>query len=227
MARDREPANPAKDAPRKGGRSKTRHRQLSQARAEETRARILQKAREVFAEHGFVGANIREIAREAGTTHSMVTYHFGTKDQLWREALRDMFALLRKYVFEPLPDDLSPRDRFIAITRGYTRYCAEHPEHARLTIAETIRGGERLDWLIEEFVKRDHASVLPMIEELMREGEVNRMPVPSFLYSYVGMVQMPFALAKEARGSMEYDFMQEAAIDAHAEAVLTLTLINY
>jgi AcrR family transcriptional regulator len=65
-----------------------------QARAEETRARILQKARDAFAEMGFAGASIRDIAREAGVTHSMITYHFGTKDGLWREAVRDMFALI-------------------------------------------------------------------------------------------------------------------------------------
>ena len=67
-----------------------RHRKLSQVRAEETREAILQKAREAFAEHGFAGASIRDIAVEAGTTHSMIRYHFGTKDQLWREAVRDI-----------------------------------------------------------------------------------------------------------------------------------------
>jgi AcrR family transcriptional regulator len=52
------PAKPEQTAPRR--------RQPVQLRAEETRARILQKARDAFAELGFEGASIRDIAREAG-----------------------------------------------------------------------------------------------------------------------------------------------------------------
>lgn len=201
-------------------------RKLSQNRAEETRDRILEKARDAFAEHGFAGANVRDIAREAGTTHSMITYHFGTKDQLWRAAVRDMFQHIREEVFEPVEqeDHDSIAERFASMTRRYAAYCARHPEHARITIQETIRGGERLDWMVQEFVKADHASA-DWLQDLMDEGLVPRMPPESLLYIYVGMMQLPFVLAKEAQ-ALGYDFESEAGIERHAESVLKLMLRN-
>lgn len=200
-----------------------RHRKLVQVRAEDTRARILQKAREHFAEYGFAGANVRDIAADAGTTHSMIRYHFGTKDQLWREAVRDMFALLLKSL--PQPDaSLSPRERLARSIKSYARYCAEHPEHARITFAETIRGGERLQWMVDEFVKEDHSIVMPWLEEVMEAGIVPKVPILSFLYAYVGMMQLPFVLANEAKLAANYDFLSEEAIESHAEAVIALLM---
>lgn len=205
--------------------SPARHRQLRQSRAEETRARILQKAREAFAEHGFDGANVREIAREAETTHSMITYHFGGKEQLWREAVRDMFVLLDQRLDGIVErSDLSAREKLVLLTRTYGHYCAEHPEHARITIAEAIRGGERLEWMVDEFVKTSHATGSSVLQAVIDEGIVPRVPLASFIYAYVGMLQLPFVLAKEAQRALSYDFMSEKAIEAHADAVVALLL---
>ena len=195
-----------------------------QARAEETRARILQKARDAFAEMGFAATSIRDIAREAGVTHSMITYHFGTKDELWRAAVRDMFALIEKQVFAPGADDpaLSDEQRFRLLLRRYVRYCAQHPEHARITIAETIRGGERLDWMIDAFVKANHAGFTPCLEALMQAGSLPRVSLVSLHYAIVGMAQLPFVLAREAQGAFGYDFAAQEAIEDHADAILAL-----
>jgi hypothetical protein len=54
---------------------------------EASRAAILEAAREVFAERGYAGATIREIARRAGVTHGLVMRHFGAKERLLLEAL--------------------------------------------------------------------------------------------------------------------------------------------
>jgi hypothetical protein len=54
---------------------------------EASRAAILEAAREVFAERGYAGATIREIARRAGVTHGLVMRHFGAKERLLIEAL--------------------------------------------------------------------------------------------------------------------------------------------
>lgn len=197
----------------------------SQARAQETRGRILQCAREAFAQHGFSAANVRDIAREAGTTHSMITYHFGTKDQLWRESVRDMFELLRRQVFDVVAAEefASIEERVRRITTLYARYCAQHPEHARITIAETITGGERLRWMIDEYVRHNHADAR-WLQELMDAGITPRMPFESLLYAYVGMIQMPFVLAREAELVGNYDFTSDEAIERHAAAVLALLM---
>ncbi len=55
--------------------------------SEKTRARLVEAAREVFAQHGFQGATVREICRRADANVAAVNYHFGSKDGLLSEAL--------------------------------------------------------------------------------------------------------------------------------------------
>ncbi|KAF1055361.1 MAG: HTH-type transcriptional regulator BetI [Stenotrophomonas maltophilia] len=52
-----------------------------------TREAILASACEAFAQHGYEGAGVREIAAGAGVTAMLVNRYFGSKEQLFREAV--------------------------------------------------------------------------------------------------------------------------------------------
>ena len=69
---------------------------------EETRERIVEAAIECFAERGFRGASTREIARRAGTNQGLITYHFRSKDELWRAAADRIFGPLQTSLGERL-----------------------------------------------------------------------------------------------------------------------------
>lgn len=53
-----------------------------------TRDRILHTAIGLFAKHGFEGCSVKMICDQAGVNISSVSYHFGGKDQLYQECLR-------------------------------------------------------------------------------------------------------------------------------------------
>jgi TetR/AcrR family transcriptional regulator, regulator of cefoperazone and chloramphenicol sensitivity len=59
--------------------------------ADSTRTRLLKAAAEVFAEHGYENATIRQICTRADANVALVNYHFGDKLELYTEVLR--FAL--------------------------------------------------------------------------------------------------------------------------------------
>lgn len=54
----------------------------------ETREAILAAAQAAFTEHGYAGATIRGVAREAGVDQALVLHFFGSKDGLFEAALR-------------------------------------------------------------------------------------------------------------------------------------------
>ncbi len=56
--------------------------------AESTRTRLLKAAAEVFAEHGYESATIRQICTRANANVALVNYHFGDKLELYTEVLR-------------------------------------------------------------------------------------------------------------------------------------------
>ena len=57
-------------------------RKITQARAHETRSRILTGAAEAFAEHGFAGATIADIMTRSGVTKRALYFHFDTKEEV-------------------------------------------------------------------------------------------------------------------------------------------------
>ncbi len=73
-----------------------RKMRAQQQRALATRAAILNAAIAEFAERGFEGASIRRIADRTGLQHPLITYHYRSKDILWRAAAEHAFTRIRE-----------------------------------------------------------------------------------------------------------------------------------
>lgn len=93
--------------------------------SQDTRRRLLEAALIVFAEKGFDGAGIREIAERAKANSAMVQYHFKGKEGIYLEALRFAFEQGPKWIhdLEPLPpaDESEPRPKTIQRLHEYIR----------------------------------------------------------------------------------------------------------
>lgn len=57
---------------------------------EESRARILEAAGRLFADRGFDGVSVREMAREAKVNAAAINYHFGGKEALYHGVLKKL-----------------------------------------------------------------------------------------------------------------------------------------
>ena len=66
------------------------------ANAEETRARILNVASELFARNGEDGVSVRTIARESGLSVAMVNHYFGSKHGLYEACIDQMYIELNR-----------------------------------------------------------------------------------------------------------------------------------
>jgi len=75
----------------------------------DTRSRLMEAALLVFAEKGFDGAGIREIAERAKANSAMVQYHFGGKEGLYQESLRYAFEQ-GQHQIDVLPRPPAPTD---------------------------------------------------------------------------------------------------------------------
>src|SRR6266480_4630815 len=105
-------AKKAKVASTAGRRWHPRKR-VEQQRSLETRASILNAAIAEFAERGFKGASIRAIADRLGLQHPLITYHYRTKDILWRASAQHALAQIRTEwdISVPEGSELSPLAR--------------------------------------------------------------------------------------------------------------------
>ena len=207
--------------------TKQRGRPARDARSvEETRDVILQAALTLFSERGFEGVALRDIGARAGVEHSLVRYHFTDKATLWRAALRKLIdkmnderaASWRATRGQPLID------RFKQYLRDYVRYCAHHPEHARIMVHETVGDSDRTAWIADEIVRPQHRAGRKTLTMLMDEGHLPRMEPRHLIYMIAAAAQAPFTLAGEVRHAYGVDTSTDAEIEAHADALIATFL---
>lgn len=206
-------------APRRRGRPARTARPV-----EETRAAILQAALKLFSERGFEGAALRDIAALAQVEHSLVRYHFKDKDALWRAALRHLIDHMNATMGESwrATRGRPAVERFERFVRDYVRYCAQHPEHARIMVQEAVGQNDRVAWIAEEIVRPQHRGFARLLETLMAEGHLPRVPVRSLIYILSAAAQTPFTLAGEVAAVYGIDTATEAEIEAHAQTLIDL-----
>lgn len=70
--------------------------------ADDTRNRLIDAAGQIFADKGFKSANIREICQQARANVAAINYHFGDKEQLYLEAVRQAYRTCAAQT--PLPE---------------------------------------------------------------------------------------------------------------------------
>jgi AcrR family transcriptional regulator len=108
-------------------------RRLSAARRREV---IEAAATELFAERGYGGASIEEIARRSGVTPPVVYDHFSSKLDLYRQLLEGHFAQLRKIWGRDFPGDDPLGDRVARSVDAWFSYVEESPGAAKLLFRE-------------------------------------------------------------------------------------------
>ncbi len=75
-------------------------RQPKQARARETRRRILNAAAVVFAKNGYAASAVEDVLKESGTTRGALYFHFASKEDLARAVIEEQTSLLPPHVAE-------------------------------------------------------------------------------------------------------------------------------
>ena len=72
------------------------------------RERLLDRAIDYVAQHGLSDVSLRTLAAALGTSHRMLIFHFGSKEQLWVEIVRTVEARQRDLLADILPDPEQP-----------------------------------------------------------------------------------------------------------------------
>ena len=111
----------------------------------ETRQRILDTALRRFAEHGYAGTSVRDLAEELGLTKAAVHYHFAAKGQIVQALLEPMIeqfdgglARLEQEPAEPRAVLLEVRD-VLAAYGPVLQVCATDPSVAEPGAALHVR----------------------------------------------------------------------------------------
>lgn len=94
---------------------------------------VKQAALQLFAEKGFDGTGIRDIASKAGVTTATLYHYMGAKDDLLIQIIREGMQVLIADGVEALRDaGDGPAERLAALVRAHVHYHARNPQLAQV-----------------------------------------------------------------------------------------------
>jgi TetR/AcrR family transcriptional regulator len=128
--------------------------------------RILDAASSVFAEAGFAGARIDEIAARAGVNKAMLYYHVGDKRALYTAVFLRNLERVQAAVDEALTAPGSARFRLESVITALTKVVQKLPDHPRIVLREIASGAGDLP---PEVLAR-MLEVVDVVRRLLEEG---------------------------------------------------------
>jgi AcrR family transcriptional regulator len=155
------------------------------------RTRLLQSAADTFAETGYEGTSLRLIAENAHVSFQLISYYFGSKDDLWRATVGDLFD---RYVESgkltfTVSSDI--HDQFRGHLRFLLAHMLERPQLRKIWIQEHLAGGERYEQVIKPKVRQLHEKLsLPYFTEVVRLGIVTRFSPEETAIIWGAIVQL-------------------------------------
>jgi AcrR family transcriptional regulator len=134
--------------------------------AERTQREILDVATAEFAERGFAGARVDEIAARTRTT--MIYYYFGSKERLFVAVLERAYATIRAAEQTIAVDHLEPVSAIRRLAELTFDHHESHPEFIRLVSIENIHRAEHIAGR-SDFAGQNSPAI-ELIERILERG---------------------------------------------------------
>ena len=135
---------------------------------------ILDAALRAFAERGYDGTSVREVARSLGVSHNLIPQRIGSKDDLWYAAVERGFAALSVALVTAIAelDEADDLDRLRALVVRFIEANSANPALLRIITQEAAAPGPRLDHLFTTYIGPVHEFGSDLLRRLKASGEV-------------------------------------------------------
>ena len=139
----------------------------------DVRTQILTQATRLFAERGYDGTSVQEIADAVGIRKPSLLYHFRSKDELRENVIAEMLAHWNA-VLPGLLLKASTEERFDATMEALTEFFIADPDRARLFLRETLDRPDSMKAMLGQFVRPWVNLLAEQLERAKAQGLVRR-----------------------------------------------------
>lgn len=161
------PPGPDPDAgDRAGAAAEPRARSfIEQARREQ----IVRAAIETIAEVGYAKASFAQIAKRAGISPALISYHFRGKDQLLAQVVADVTAAMERAIVDATEDAQSYSSALRGVIETQIRYFGSHTSEM-VAVGEIYRQNRHDPAAHEQYESRRELT-LTELEGMFKEGQ--------------------------------------------------------
>lgn len=146
--------------------SKMINKEKEQNKTNATVQQIMTAARAVFAENGYSGTSMDQIARRAAVNKATLYYQIGDKDTLYANVIHQVIGNVAQNISRAVGHAQSPEDKLEAYIFCIAQTVENNPEIPAIMMREIASGGAHLPCV----VIKDVSSVINILMDIMKEG---------------------------------------------------------
>lgn len=148
-----------------------------------TKDKIFDVAIDLFADKGFKGTSVREIANALGLTEGAVYRHFSSKDEI----LESIFAYAKEQIYTPLPIEqtlgtLQGQSIFRGLLEPLPNIIMEDPylrKISRIMFNEMNQNEKIGQYYLNEYINKSNDYMITLFEKCMEVGSIRQCDVKS------------------------------------------------
>jgi len=182
--------------------------------SKDSRTAILRAALRTFACDGYDGASLPKIARAADVAPPLIYYHFGSKENLWRDTVDFSLGQLLRQVttISDATRSLVALDRLRSLLEAFSLFAAEFPDQFSMIIAEARSDSDRFAWVNENYTSELFGLVTETLEEAQKAGIVRDLDVENLATMLFGAIFTRFAVGRHQKQGKNSREVSEAYV---------------
>jgi TetR/AcrR family transcriptional regulator len=202
------------------GRVFVREATVSERDGGTTREAIVLSALRCFAEHGYAGTSLNDIAAEVGIRRPSLLHHFASKEALYGEVFERCLSEWLTRVEQGVASAGDRDDGWATLDAVLTAsgdFFRTNPESVRLIRREAIDGGTNLVTDVGSALQPMFDRATRFLERQMGAGVFRRMSAPDLLISAYSALFGYFSDAPLLDGILGESALEPARVQAHMD----------
>ena len=191
------------------------------ASAGDTKALILDAALRRFAEHGYDGTSLNDIADDVGIRRPSILHHFPSKEAIYRAVLKQLVDDWGTLVIKAVRDPEKGWDQIERVLAAAFEFFENNTEFVRLVRREAIAGGPFFDEIATTLQPLFDQAV-GFLEREMKAGRLRKHNAPQLLLAGYGAILSYFSDAPLITVLLATDPLSKEALRLHHREVVDL-----
>lgn len=138
--------------------------------SKKSREDILKAAEEEFSDKGFYGTRVDEIAKKANINKRMIYEYFGSKEDLYKAVLIEVYSRLSRMELGLLKNEGSCIDKIRKIIQMYFEFLRDNPSFVNMILWENLNRGRYIN---ELDIKGLKDPTIGLLRSIMEDGKRN------------------------------------------------------